>query len=65
MASCTKCRAALPPGAAFCPACGKKQAVTPKKKKSLETTMISRLFAGGAGGIRRKLPTSIDEKDDK
>ena len=47
MASCTKCRAALPPGAAFCPACGKKQAVTPKKKKS-------RSHANGMGTVFKR-----------
>lgn len=31
---CIKCKAALPDGALFCPACGKKQAVTPRKRSS-------------------------------
>jgi integrase len=30
--NCIKCNASIPDGAAFCPACGKKQAVTQKKR---------------------------------
>lgn len=47
MESCSKCRAVLPPGAAFCPACGKKQATTPRKKKS-------RSHANGMGTVFKR-----------
>ena len=34
MSTCIRCAAELPPGAAFCPACGKKQEQPKRKKKS-------------------------------
>ena len=41
---CVKCRAELPPGALYCPACGKKQA--PEKRKALKR-------ANGTGTVYR------------
>lgn len=46
MSICVKCKAGLPEGAAFCPACGKKQAAEKRKKKKR---------AHGSGSIT-KLP---------
>lgn len=45
MSNCIKCKAELPAGAAFCPACGKKQAVDPRKhkKRANGTGNISKL----------------------
>ena len=45
MSNCIKCKAELPEGAAFCPACGKKQAADPRKhrKRANGTGNISKL----------------------
>ena len=45
MSICVKCKAELPEGAAFCPACGKKQAPEPRKhrKRANGTGNISKL----------------------
>lgn len=45
MDNCIKCKAELPPGALFCPACGKKQTADPRKhrKRANGTGNISKL----------------------
>lgn len=45
MSNCIKCKAELPEGAAFCPACGKKQAPDPRRhrKRANGTGNISKL----------------------
>jgi len=45
MSNCIKCKAELPAGAAFCPACGKKQVADPRKhkKRANGTGNISKL----------------------
>ena len=45
MSNCIKCKAELPEGAAFCPACGKKQSADPRKhrKRANGTGNISKL----------------------
>ena len=50
MGKCVKCGADLPDGAAFCPACGKRQAAAPRKyrKRANGTGCISRLSGNRA-----------------